>query len=111
MNAHALSTSRLDVYRAVTDKIIAAIEAGAGTFVMPWHGTGIAKPQNAVTKLDYHGINVLALWAQAHAAGFGSGHWASYRQWQSVGAQVSKGAKGAIVVFFKRTELEPEDGK
>ena len=109
MNAEVPIQNRFDVYRAVTDKIVAAIEAGAGEFVMPWHGSGIAKPQNAVTRMDYHGINVIALWAQAHAAGYGSGYWASYKQWQSVGAQVVKGAKGAIVVFFKEIELERQD--
>jgi antirestriction protein ArdC len=38
-----------DVYRAITESIIHAIEAGAGTFTMPWHGTAssIAKPENA----------------------------------------------------------------
>jgi antirestriction protein ArdC len=90
----------------VTDSIIAAIEAGAGEFIMPWHGDGvaIAKPQNAMTKMEYHGVNVLALWAQAYVGGYRSGYWASYKQWQRVGAQVVKGAEGSTIVFFKRIE-------
>jgi len=114
MNADVLSQTRFDVYRAVTDKIVAAIEAGAGTFVMPWHGNGavIAKPQNAHTRMEYHGINVMALWAQAYVSGYQSGYWASYRQWQSVGAQVVKGEKGSTVVFFKQLEVDQdEDGE
>ena len=49
MNTEVLSHARFDVYRTVTDSIVAAIEAGAGEFLMPWHGQGaaIAKPQNA----------------------------------------------------------------
>ena len=111
MNTQVLSHQRFDVYRAVTDSIVTAIEAGAGEFVMPWHGQGaaIAKPQNAHTRMEYHGINVLALWAQAHAMGYGSGYWGTYRQWQEVGAQVAKGEKSSTIVFFKRFEDAPEN--
>ena len=112
MSAEVLSTNRFDVYRAVTDNIIAAIEAGAGEFVMPWHGDGvaIAKPQNALTQMEYHGVNVLALWVQSYVKGYRSGYWASYKQWQSVGAQVVKGAEGSTIVFFKKIEGEAAEG-
>ena len=49
---HVLSHGeRFDVHRSITDTIVAAIEAGAGNFVMPWHGDGaaIGKPENART--------------------------------------------------------------
>ncbi len=108
MNTQVLSKTRFDVYRAVTDNIIAAIEAGAGQFVMPWHGSGVAitKPQNAHTRMEYHGINVIALWAQASVSGYQSGHWGTYCQWQAVGAQVKSGERGSTIVFFKRFEGE-----
>lgn len=100
------SNTRFDVYRAVTHSIVAAIEAGAGAFVMPWHGASgaIAKPENACTRMEYHGINVIALWAQACVHGYESGYWASYKQWQLTGAQVRQGERGATVVFFKRLD-------
>ncbi|UVO53062.1 ArdC family protein [Sphingomonas sp. SUN039] len=108
MKSDVLSSERFDVYRAVTNTIVAAIEAGAGEFVMPWHGNGvaIAKPQNAHTHMEYHGINVIALWAQAYEQGYRSGYWGTYRQWQEVGAQVAKGERGSTIVFFKRIEEE-----
>jgi len=111
MNAEVPSHTRFDVYRAVTDSIIAAIEAGAGEFIMPWHGSDadIAKPQNAMTQMEYHGINVLALWAQAYEQKYQSGYWATYKQWQGLGAQVLKGAKGSTIVFFKRIKEEKVD--
>ena len=113
MNAEVPSHPRFDVYRAVTNNIITAIEAGAGEFVMPWHGDGvaIAKPQNALTQMEYHGINVIALWAQAYLNGYRSGFWASYKQWQSAGAQVLRGAEGSTIVFFKKIEGEAADGE
>jgi len=97
--------SRRDVHRAVTDKIVEAIEAGANDYEMPWHRS-VTRPINAVTEKPYHGVNVVALWCTAASRGFRSGHWATYRQWQSVGAQVRKGERGAVVVFYKPIEQE-----
>ena len=105
--------TRFDVYRAVTDTIIAAIEAGAGNFVMPWHGPGAAvgRPENAYTRMEYHGVNVISLWAQSCLRGFESGHWASYKQWQQAGAQVRLGERGTTIVFFKRLGEDTEEAE
>lgn len=53
---HIQTGTATDVYRTITDAIIAAIEQGAGEFVMPWHGGNISRPQNAFTENDYHGV-------------------------------------------------------
>jgi len=104
---------RFNVYEEVTRSIIAAIEAGTDEFIMPWHSDGVAigKPENASTRMEYHGINVLLLWAESFRSNYPSGYWASYRQWQSLGAQVGKGEKGTTIVFYKRYEVEEEDGQ
>ncbi|MCA3706817.1 MAG: DUF1738 domain-containing protein [Methylobacterium sp.] len=112
MNA---SLSR-DVYTQVTDTIISAIEAGAGQWDMPWHRHGVThtRPMNARTGKRYRGVNVLALWAAAEARGFTTGLWGTYRQWQEKGAQVRKGEKSSLVVFFKELavdETNPETGE
>jgi antirestriction protein ArdC len=53
--------SRGDIYQRVTDRIIAAIEAGVGEWRMPWHsgadGAAPALPVNALSKKSYRGIN------------------------------------------------------
>ena len=41
------------------------------------------------------------LWATAQEKGYKSGTWATYKQWQELGAQVRKGEKSANVVFRK----------
>ncbi len=99
--------SRRDVHCAITDKIVAAVEAGAGDYCMPWHRT-VTRPVNAFTGKVYHGVNVLALWATAATRGFRSGHWATYRQWRELDAQVRKGERGAVIVFYKT--VPPEKG-
>ena len=106
------NSERFDVHRVITESIIAAIDEGAGQFVLPWHSNGaaIAKPENVRTKMQYHGINVLALWAKAHSEGFGSGYWASYKQWQQLGAQVASGQCGTVIVFYKQMEDDESGG-
>jgi antirestriction protein ArdC len=54
-------------------------------------------------------VNVVALWCAAASRSFRSGHWATYRQWHSVGAQVRKGERGTVVVFYKSAEPEHTD--
>src|SRR5438132_14427182 len=97
--------SRRDVHCAITDKIVAAVEAVARAYCMPWHRS-ITRPVNASTGKLYHGVNVLALWATAATLGFRSGYWATYRQWRTLDAQVRKGERGAVVVFYK--SFQPE---
>ena len=41
----------------------------------------------------------------------GQTYFASYKQWQSKGAQVRKGAKGVRIVFFKMLEKENKQGE
>src|SRR4051812_39314333 len=104
MASVVLSESRVDVYAAITLKIAQAIEAGAGQFVMPWHRsrTGALIPTNAATDAPYRGVDVLTLWAEANCKGYAASHWASYKQWQTLGAQVRKGERGSIIIFFKK---------
>lgn len=114
MDSTVHSHSTNSVYETITDSIILAIEQGASDFVMPWHGGGAAvgKPTNALTGATYRGINVVALWAEACVRGYGSGHWATYRQWASLGAQVRRGEQASTIVFYKKLETsEPEDGE
>jgi antirestriction protein ArdC len=100
------STSRFDVYEAITNQIIAAIEAGAGNVQLPWHrsGSSITRPVNIASGNGYRGINTIALWAAADAFGFEQGIWGTYRQWQERGAQVRKGEKSSLIVFYRQFE-------
>src|SRR5437016_301010 len=108
MNDEVLSRPRRDVHSAITDKMVAAVEAGAGDYCVPWHRT-VPRTVNAFTGKVYHGVKVLALWATATVRGFHSGHWATYRQWRELGAQVRNGERGAVIVFYKAVQPEKED--
>ncbi|MDP9019093.1 MAG: zincin-like metallopeptidase domain-containing protein [Candidatus Eremiobacteraeota bacterium] len=96
--------TRQDIYACVTAEIVAAIQAGAGDWNMPWHhdGSEITRPANVASGKGYRGINTLALWIAAQARGFGSGLWGTYRQWNLLGGQVRKGEHATAIVFWKR---------
>ena len=98
------SPEKRDVYASVTAQIINAIEQGvSGDWRMPWHTSGryAFSPVNVISKKPYRGIKTLCLWAAAQAKGYESGEWGTYNQWQERGAQVRKGEKATLVVFWK----------
>ena len=99
--------ARPDIYRTITDKIVAAVEASPGDPVMPWQRGGFKAvlPRNAVTGNDYRGINILSLWVTALERGYEAALFATYKQWASVGAQVRKGESAAPIVFYRELEI------
>ena len=109
------ATNPRDVYARVTAQIINAIEQGVGNWRMPWHTSGryAFSPINAPSKKPYRGINTVCLWAAAQAKGYERGEWATYQQWQDRGAQVRKGEKATLVVFWKfaNESAETDDGE
>ncbi len=95
---------RTDLYQAITQQIINAIEAGASaaTYQLPWHcNAKTSLPINAVSGRRYRGINTLLLWAAANQAAYPTGEWATYRQWDAAGAQVRKGERATVVLLWK----------
>jgi antirestriction protein ArdC len=105
-----MKTERFDIHQHITDKIIAAIERGAGEFRLPWHRSAgsIMRPVNIASKKAYRGVNILTLWATADEKGYGSGVWGTYRQWGEAGAQVRTGEKSAYIVFYKEITVANE---
>src|SRR5689334_9128659 len=102
-STESTATDKRDVYASVTAQIINAIEQGVGNWQMPWHTSGrfAFSPINVTSKKPYRGINTVCLWAAAQSKGYESGEWGTYQQWQDRGAQVRKGEKSTLVVFWK----------
>ncbi|MGJ0502655.1 MAG: ArdC family protein [Methylocystis sp.] len=102
--------SRFDLHQEITDRIVAAIEAGVGEFKMPWHRAASTKlPINATTGRAYRGVNILSLWITAQSLGYESHEWATFKQWQERGATVRKGEKGTPIIFYKELHIESGD--
>lgn len=102
-----------DVHQRVTDHILATIENLTDDEpVMPWRRMGVTGlPSNVDTGNDYQGINILTLWLTAIDKGYPHNLWGTYKQWQKAGAQVRKGEKSTIVVFYKEYIKENGDGE
>lgn len=85
-----------EIMEGVAERLIASLEQGAvtGEWKRPWVGGQIAT--NAVTGNQYSGGNLIVLWILGED--FGSQYYATYKQWQSIGAQVRKGERGIGLV-------------
>jgi antirestriction protein ArdC len=105
-----MATHRLDIHQQITDQIIAMLERGAGKFRLPWHGPAgsLMRPINVASKRPYRGVNILALWAAAQERGYVSGVWGTFRQWSEIGAQVRKGEKASMIVFYREHASAPD---
>lgn len=104
---------RGDVYARVTAKIVADLERGVRPWLQPWnaeHAAGrITRPLRANGQA-YKGINILMLWADAHAKGFVCPIWMTFKQAQELGGHVKKGEHGSLVVYAdKITRTETGD--
>jgi antirestriction protein ArdC len=128
---------KTDVYKDVTDRIVAAVEAGPEKWAQTWTNFGKAgRPVNGLTGRAYSGINVLLLAFE----GFADSRWYTFDQaMQAVGYKknpewkgkadtfkgvrkwiwtgegedprfgVKKGEKGTHVVFWRTVEREEKD--
>ena len=88
-----------NIHENITNQILTAMTS-ATKFEMPWH-TQTQLPTNAITNNAYNGINTLILWSSTLKHGYASNKFATYKQWQSIGGQVSKGSKGNQIIIYK----------
>lgn len=100
-----------DLYQAVTDKIIAVLEAGTPPWLCPWRRQpGGNMPANLSTGRPYRGINTLLLNMTALQEGYSCNRWLTFQQARALGANIRRGASGTPVVFFKLMEFD-ESGR
>ena len=95
-------TAKRDLYQEVTDKLIAAIEAGTAPWQRPWeHVASAGLPMNGSSERHYNGVNALLLMMTAQAEGYADNRWFTFKQASDMGAKVKKGSKSTPVYFFK----------
>jgi antirestriction protein ArdC len=93
------STPTRDLYQEVTDRIVAALEAGVAPWV-PSHTTApLALPRNGATGRPYAGVNVVLLWLAGRP--YASPEWFTFQQARALGACVRKGERGTLVTFWR----------
>lgn len=113
------------LYQELTDDLIRLLETGE---LPPWkpgwtadRNTGSpasilsSEPVgNFATKKDYTGINFVILAMASQRKGYAGRWWATYKQWQKLGAHVKNGEHGTKIVYFgpkttAKAESEEED--
>ena len=89
----------MDIYAAVTDRIIEQMEQG----IIPWQKPWVAssKAVSYTTGKPYSLLNQLMLGRP--------GEYLTFKQCQAAGGKVKKGAKAQMVVFWKFIEQEDEE--
>lgn len=95
--------------------VIEQLEAGVRPWAKPWDAAHPAGPVSRPLRANgepYRGINVLMLWLEAAARGYGAPIWMTYRQAQQQGGQVRRGACGSMVTFADRLHrAEPDEAR
>ena len=96
-----------EIYQAVTDRMVQALEQGVIPWRTPWSLAG--RPRSMSTGNPYRGVNtwVLALASREH--GWRSPWFGTYGQIQERGGQVRKGQKSTLVTFWKTLEKQDRD--
>src|SRR6185295_13554739 len=100
-------TCRADIYASVTDRIVAALEAGTVPWRKPWASLG--GPRN-LSGRSYRGVNVFLL----ELSGYSDPRWGTYKAIKAGGGQVRRGERGSAVILWKpvRRDAHPNgDGE
>lgn len=90
-----------DLVSHVTADLIAAIEAGAEEWRMPWHTVATTGQPRSIDHRPYRGLNALLLAWRAADRGWTSATWGTYLSWQRHGAPVRRGERATQVVLWK----------
>jgi len=94
----------------ITQEIITRLEAGTKPWIKPWRGVPVSRPLRACGT-PYRGMNVFWLWMVADTCGYASPFWMTYNQAQRLGAQVRKGERSTIAIFYKSYTREVESAE
>jgi antirestriction protein ArdC len=115
-NFRSNPAQRRDHYQELTDRIVAALEAGVAPWRRPWDPNacgGSNMPVNAATGHRYRGVNLFVLGMSSLALVSNDPRWCSYRQAAARGWHVRTGEKATPVYFYKPIEIEDKtaDGR
>ncbi|EHL31867.1 zincin-like metallopeptidase domain-containing protein [Legionella drancourtii] len=98
--------TKMPYHQVVANQIIESLKTGTAPWLKPWEpGTGNGQvPFNPVTGKRYRGINALYLMVNQSD----DNRWLTYKQAQSMDAQVRKGEKGTTIQYWKFHEEQTQ---
>lgn len=91
-----------DFIQQTADKIIESLKDGTAPFIKPWKANELANaiPYNPITNKPYNGINSINLMLE----GYNDPRWLTFKQAQSINANVKKGEKSTLIQYWQFTE-------
>jgi len=101
-----MSPTTTSTYERVTARIIAQLEAGTIPWQRPWR-SGL--PFNAVSRREYRGINILALFAHQLEHNLRANAFLTYRQAHELGGWIKGGERGCAVCYVDKIARPTEE--
>ena len=95
MDSNTSSSTKVDVYSIVTNRIIELLEQGTVPWEKPWTEAGI--PMNLLSKRPYRGINLWLLLSLNYERNL----FLTWDQLKKLGGSVKQGEHGHVVIFWK----------
>src|ERR1035437_5326832 len=99
-----MAAEKFDIYQTITDKILAAMDAGIVPWQKPWAGRNGSLPRNGTSGRLYTGINAFLL----SLMGYSDPRFYTFKEVGKNGGTVKKGEHGNMVVFWKVILTEDE---
>jgi len=105
--------AKLDIYQAVTDRILEILDKGTVPWRHPISGSRGSREERFPRNLDsgkrYRGVNVFLLAVTSWMQGYESAYWLTYRQAKKRGGQVRQGEKASLVIFWKQYTVKDKE--
>jgi antirestriction protein ArdC len=97
-----MATSK-EIRKEIADIVIKQMENAGTDWNKSWGGT---MPTSKSSNKPYNGINYLLLSIYQNTFNYNSHEWATYNQWEKIGAKVKRGEKAKTVIFYKLIEKQ-----
>jgi antirestriction protein ArdC len=109
MNFTKKKLNNNDIATIVVNEIMAALDQN----VLPWNAPWVKSmvfnpPKNLFTGKAYNGVNIWALSAAKHKAGFSSSYWLTYEQAKKLGGHVRANEKSNAHVIWASPRIIPD---
>jgi len=100
-------TPKFDASEVITNEIIRIIERGVLPWRKPWTAGGSSRPLRHNGEA-YQGVNNFLLTMRTLMAGYSSPYWMTIPQANALGANVRKGEKSSVVVYYGQSRRQGE---
>jgi len=100
-----------DLYQDFTNQVIEQMENNNMKWFKPFTTSIINGHHNVVSKKPYQGLNCFSIGVAVHNNNFKSNEWATFSQWEKLGAKIKKGSKSTQILYWNIKEYEDKNNK